>query len=232
MFRSRTDRVRCTDFSRNLLGDRNKKPTKVGTPNAIPKDPHIGIAFRMSNPFQWPGGKRAAISLTFDDARLSQIDRGIPIMDAHGVKGTFYVTVHAVEQRLDLWRRAVANKHEIGNHTLTHPCSGNFAFTRNNALEDYTLPRMEAELTQANDSIQQMLAVRPTTFAYPCGQKFVGRGVQTQSYVPLVAKHFMAGRGFRDEAANHPSCCDLAQLYGVDGDSASFEQLRPWIDAA
>src|SRR5437867_2466813 len=48
IFGSRHKRVRCTDFSRNLLGDRNKKPTKVGTPNASSKHLHIGTEFAMN----------------------------------------------------------------------------------------------------------------------------------------------------------------------------------------
>ena len=55
----------------------------------------------VANDFKWPEGKKMAISLTFDDARLSQIDKGIPLLDKHGVKGTFYVSPNAVTQRLD-----------------------------------------------------------------------------------------------------------------------------------
>ena len=44
----------------------------------------------MSNDF-WLEGKTAALSLTFDDARLSQVDQGLPLLDAYGVKATFYV---------------------------------------------------------------------------------------------------------------------------------------------
>ena len=42
----------------------------------------------MSNTF-WPEGKTAALSLTFDDARLSQVDQGLPLLDSYGVKATF-----------------------------------------------------------------------------------------------------------------------------------------------
>ena len=37
--------------------------------------------------FQWPEGKKMALSLTFDDARLTQIDKGIPLLDKYNVKG-------------------------------------------------------------------------------------------------------------------------------------------------
>jgi len=54
--------------------------------------------------------------------------------------------------------------------------------------------------------------------------------VDTQSYVPLIAKHFLAGRGFRDESANPPEFCDLAQLGGVDADNVTFEKLMPLME--
>ena len=179
--------------------------------------------------FHWPDGKRAAVSLTFDDARLTQADVGLPVLDACGAKATFYVSVAGVEQRLPEWKAAVATGHEIGNHTLTHPCSGNFDFTRDRALEDYTLERMEAELTDANDAIERLLGVRPTTFAYPCGQTFVGRGEGFRGYVPLVAKHFDVGRRAFDEIPNDPVRCDLAHATGMELDGITWEQFEKLI---
>jgi peptidoglycan-N-acetylglucosamine deacetylase len=185
-----------------------------------------------SQPFQWPDGKRMALSLTFDDARPSQLDNGIPVLDAHGVKATFYVTLAVMQKRLDDWRRVLANGHEIGNHSVHHPCTGNFIWSRDNALEDFTLETMEADLTGASAAIRDVLGTAPRTFAYPCGQKFVGRGETLQSYVPLVAHHFLAGRGFRDEIFNAPSFCDLAQACGTDSDDTPFEKLKLWLDVA
>jgi peptidoglycan/xylan/chitin deacetylase (PgdA/CDA1 family) len=183
-------------------------------------------------PFAWPGGKRAAVSLSFDDARPSQVDAGVPILNLHGVRATFYLSPHRVPERMEAWRAAVAAGHEMGNHTVSHPCSGNFPWSRANALEDYTLDRMERELIDANAYIAHELGVMPATFAYCCGQKFIGRGEAAHSLVPLIARHFTAGRGFRDESANDPAFVDLAQACGVDGDATPFEGLRAWIDRA
>ena len=137
--------------------------------------------------FEWPEGRKAALSITFDDTRASQLDTGLPILDAHGVKATFYVSLKAASQRRDDWRRLPETGHELGNHTLNHPCSVNFGFSRTNVLESYTLERMEEDLTGANTAIEEQFGVRPATFAYPCGQKYVGRGEGVRSYVPLVA---------------------------------------------
>ncbi len=180
--------------------------------------------------FSWPGGAKAAVSLTFDDARPSQVDNGLKILERHGVKATFYVNPGSLAQRLEGWKRAVAAGHEIGNHTVSHPCSGNFPWSRENALEDWTLERMEKELLEANRLVGGMLGVTPRTFGYPCGQTFVGRGEGTRSYVPLVAKHFLAGRAFMTEHQNNPGFCDLAQLGCVPLDLITADEAMGHVE--
>jgi peptidoglycan/xylan/chitin deacetylase (PgdA/CDA1 family) len=189
-------------------------------------------AQQTAAPFSWPDGKRMALSLSFDDARVSQVDGGTALLDRHGVKATFYVVPSAVERRLDAWKRAVASGHEIANHSLTHPCSGNFPFARARALEDYTLARMRAELVEANARLQTLLGITPESFAYPCGQTFVGRGTNTQSYVPIAASLFVTARGWLDEAPNDPVYVDLAQITGVESDGKDFDQVLPLIENA
>lgn len=186
--------------------------------------------FERQQDFRWPEGKRAAISLTFDDARLSQIDRGIPILNEYGLKGTFYVSIGSLKERIEGWKEAVAAGHEIANHSVKHPCSGNFPFSRDKALEDYTLDIMRSELDEASDIIEQLLGVRPVSFAYPCGQKYVGRGVNLKSYVPLVAEKFLTGRGWSDEWANDPAFCDMALLMGVKLDEKNFDEVKELMD--
>lgn len=167
----------------------------------------------------WFGQGRAAVSLTFDDARVSQIDHGLSIFEEFDVQVTFFVSPGAVPERLDGWHRAISQGHEIGSHTMNHPCSGNFPFAKDSALEDYTLDAMKRELHEADDFIERHLAVKPVSFAYPCGQTFVGRGTDARSYVPLVAERYLAGRGYRDESVNDPAFCDLSRLNasGMDG---------------
>lgn len=182
--------------------------------------------------FVWPDGKRAAVSLSFDDARTSQVDTGTALLNRYGVKATFYVVPSAVKQRLEGWQQAVASGHEIGNHSLLHPCSGNFAWSQSKALEDYTLAKMRQELTEANDRVHELLGVQPEVFAYPCGHTFVGRGLNTKSYVPLVAELFASGRRWLDETPNDPTFCDLAQLTGIEMDGKDFEQIRVLLEEA
>jgi peptidoglycan/xylan/chitin deacetylase (PgdA/CDA1 family) len=182
--------------------------------------------------FSWPKGKQAAVSLSFDDARPSQVDKGTAVLDQYNVKATFYLVPSTVEQRLPGWKKAVASGHEMGNHSLNHPCTGNFTWSRQKALEEYTLEKMNEELVEANKRLQQLLGVKPEVFAYPCGQTFVGRGVNTKSYIPVVAKLFASGRGWLDEGPNDPTFCDMAQLTGIEMDGKDFEQILPLLEEA
>ncbi len=182
--------------------------------------------------FAWPNGKQMALSFSFDDARLSQPDKGIPLLDKYGVKATFYLVPSSMEERLDGWKKAVKSGHDIGNHSLSHPCTGNFDWSRDNALENYTLQRMGAQLDSVNKILKKELGVNAVSFAFPCGQTFVGRGSGTKSYVPLVASMFETARLWLSEGPNDPSFCDMSQLTGVELDGKSFEQAKQIIESA
>ena len=49
---------------------------------------HVSYA-QSTSKVPWPKGKEAAISLSFDDARFSQVDRGTALLDSMQVKATF-----------------------------------------------------------------------------------------------------------------------------------------------
>jgi len=190
------------------------------------------LAQEAKSGFRWPEGKRGAVSFSFDDARVSQVDVGVPLFDKYGVKATFYLSPRTMEKRLDGWKKAAASGHEMGNHSSSHPCTVNYGFSAKNALEDYTVPMMEKQFDDANAEIERKLGVKPVTFAYPCGQKFIGRGLDVKSYIPLVAKKFLVGRGFRDEGSNDPAQVDLAQTLGFESDGLTFEQLKSLVTTA
>lgn len=180
----------------------------------------------------WPGTKRAAVSLTFDDGRPSNVVHGLPVLDQYAIRATFYVVPRNIDEFLGHWQAASHRGHEIGNHTLTHPCSGNFQFSRGNALEDKCLDDLVGELDGANDALKQAFGQTPTTFAYPCYQTFVGRGGSRRSYVPLVAQRFRVGRTGPAEVANDPLRCDLHAVGGTVIDGIPWEAVRALIERA
>lgn len=183
--------------------------------------------------FSWPKGKAWALSLSFDDARDSQFKVGFPLFEREGVQVTFYVLPGPLEWHHEHWQKAVASGHEIGNHTINHPCTGNFDWVREeNAMENYTLERIAAELDEASRLIEARLGVKPVSFAYSCGETAVGRGLRSKSYIPIVADRFTSGRGWLGEAANNPVKVDLAHVLGMKMDDTSFATLKPILDNA
>lgn len=191
------------------------------------------MAKELPEKFEWPDGNQAALSLSFDDARHSQIDTGLALFDKYDAKATFYVVPARVRERLEGWKQAVVNGHEIGNHTIHHPCTGNFDWvTPDNAIENYTLKRMRAELLDANKKIQKLLGTTPESFAYTCGDVTVGRGLNNKSYIPVVAELFTSGRGWQNEAANNPEKVDMAHILSMKMDDMSFENIRAIIEQA
>jgi peptidoglycan/xylan/chitin deacetylase (PgdA/CDA1 family) len=187
-------------------------------------------ARRSAERTEWPDGSTAALSLSFDDARASQLSRGTKLFDRLEVHATFFVLPRLVRRDVRGWRAMVQRGHEIGNHSLHHPCTTNLGSADRTALEQLTIADIGADLVEANRQIDELLGVTPRAFAYPCGQTYVGRGVGTQSYVPVVARMFRVGRTFRDDWANEPTRCDLAQVAAVSSDRRSFEALRPLLD--
>lgn len=184
-------------------------------------------------PITWPDGRQVAVSLSFDDARLSQVDAGIPMLDEYGVKATFYLNPAPMRERLEGWKKAVAAGHEIGNHSTTHPCSGNYFWVgKGNELENFSMDNMRKNLLECNKILKDELGVNATAFAYPCGQKFIGRGKNMKSYVPLIAELFQSGRGWFEEMNNDPMFCDYAQLAGREMDGKTFEEIQTLISGA
>lgn len=78
-------------------------------------------------PTPWIVRRRGAdaphrVALTFDDGPDATWTPAIlDTLRAHGAVATFFVVGRSVEAHLALLRRIVAEGHEIGNHTFTHP---------------------------------------------------------------------------------------------------------------
>src|ERR1700736_1441418 len=60
-----------------------------------------------------------AVSLTFDDSRTVHLDTAIPELNKRHLQATFFLIV-AKTTRLDDWRKARLQGHEIGNHSVCH----------------------------------------------------------------------------------------------------------------
>jgi peptidoglycan/xylan/chitin deacetylase (PgdA/CDA1 family) len=105
-------------------------------------------------------------SLTFDDGYYSAYSKGIPILDAAGIKCTFYTITTLVNDTYDGYvtqaqlQTLYKNGHEIGNHTRTHP-----------DLTLVTPTQLTSETSGAEGDFAALFNLpAPQTFAYPYDQ--------------------------------------------------------------
>ena len=180
-------------------------------------------------PFSWPGTYQAAVSLSFDDGMASQLETAIPMLDQAGLRGTFYLNPRdSWEQDLAIWKPAAAVGHELGNHTVTHPCSAQFGWSLDGSrkpLEIMTLWDIEQDIVLAAERLQALCPHQGrVSFAYPCYHTWIGQGTTHTSYVPVVARHCTAGRT-RGERTVDPQNCDLFHLNSLPVEHRSGADL-------
>lgn len=105
-----------------------------------------------------------AVALTFDDGPSDDTEAALDVLKSYGVKATFFMVGREVEKRPGVARRIVAEGHEVGNHSYTHPI---YLFC--------TPRRTGEELRCTQDVIANVTGIRPTSSRPPCG-------VRTPSY--------------------------------------------------
>jgi peptidoglycan/xylan/chitin deacetylase (PgdA/CDA1 family) len=137
----------------------------------------------------WPGGRHAAVSLTYDDGLDSQLENVVPALDRFGLKATFFLTRENMEDRVKDWVAVARLGHEIGDHSFHHPCE----------LKPYSAPRLEHdEVVPAERFLDDHFgADRRRIFAYPCGDIELGTGSQLKGqlrYIGVLRRYFMAAR--------------------------------------
>jgi sialate O-acetylesterase len=140
-----------------------------------------------------------AVVLTYDDALNVHLDKVIPALDSLGLKGTFYIPGNAatIYKRMDEWRAASNKGHELGNHTLFHPCAGSPPgrewVNPDYDLDHYSIARIMDEIRVNNTLLKAIDGKDSRTFAYTCGEMNAGNG----SFYDLIKKEFVAARGVK-----------------------------------
>jgi peptidoglycan/xylan/chitin deacetylase (PgdA/CDA1 family) len=175
--------------------------------------------------FGWPAGARVAVSLSYDDALASQLDHALPALNRRGLKASFYLTLASptVAQRLPEWRQAAAQGHELGNHTLFHPCSrsapGRDWVAPHRDLDRTPVAALHDEIVLANTLLKAIDGRDERSFTAPCADRLAG-GVP---YMPAVRTLFVAakaraGRGITaDATTSDPYDIETAVPVAVDG---------------
>jgi len=145
-------------------------------------------------PFPWPHGASAAVSLSYDDALDTQLDTAIPALDRAGLKGSFYLQLSnpSVGRRMQAWRASARHGHELGNHSLFHQCSSalpdrSWVLPHRDLLTT-TVAQLHDQLLVANTMLQAIDGKRERTFTAPCGDLIA----QGENYLPSIANDFVA----------------------------------------
>jgi peptidoglycan-N-acetylglucosamine deacetylase len=194
----------------------------------------INISLNTTAQFGNPAwrGKKAAVVLTYDDAINEHLDNAIPILDSLGLKATFYITAFSasMQTRLNEWKKLSITGHELGNHTLFHPCVGGTGrewVSKQNDLRNYSVQRIENEIRMTNLFLQSLDGKTKRTFAFTCGDM----KVDDSSFIAGMKKDFIAARAVRDEMHK----INEVDLYNIDCfmvNNHRFEQMKVWVDKA
>ena len=187
-------------------------------------------AFTQSNQ-PWRG-KKCAVVLTYDDAINEHLDNAIPVLDSLGLKATFYVTAfsYSMRTRLNDWKRLAVKGHELGNHTLYHPCAGGLGrewVKPDYDMNNYTVQRMVDETRMTNLFLQALDGKTKRTFAFTCGDMKIG----DSSFINAMKNDFVAARAVRNQM-HKINEIDLLNVdcYMVSGETGA--QMIEWAKKA
>ena len=157
---------------------------------------------------EYRDGRRAAVSLTFDDGILDHYTMVAPHLDSLGLRATFWVNGNSIEQgevnyapRLtwQMCREMSDRGHEISNHSWSHP-----------NLTNLSEEALREEVFKNDDAIEAATGKRPITFCYPYN-------AQNE----LVARVCHEGRvGTRD----------YQEAQGQVNSGSTPESLRAWLE--
>jgi peptidoglycan/xylan/chitin deacetylase (PgdA/CDA1 family) len=173
---------------------------------------------------------RCIVSLTYDDALPCHHETVAPALAAHGLRATFYLDRRVLDAPA-AWRSVAAAGHELGNHTLFHPCHDAAWQDPAYNLRHYTPTRWLDEVTLANAILTQ-LDGRPTrTFGNTCHATHLGAGAGLAPIAPLAAQRFAAARGGMTDRPIALDRIDWFDLGTVPGDGRDFSSLQREIAA-
>lgn len=175
--------------------------------------------------------KKAAVVLTYDDAIPQHLYNAIPVLDSLHLKATFYITAFNAKAQINDWKKVALNGHELGNHTLFHPCIGGIKgrewVKSERNMNHYTVQQMLDEIRMTNVFLQALDGKTKRTFAYTCGDMTVN----DTSFVDDIKKDFVAARGV------HPGLLKIEQvnLFNINcftANQTTATEMKQWIDQA
>jgi len=192
----------------------------------------LATVFTFAQSSQPWNAKKCAVVITYDDAIDQHLDIAIPVLDSLGLKATFYVTAfsQSMQVRLNDWKKLATIGHELGNHTLYHPCIGGKGrewVKPEYDMNNYTVKRMIDEARMTNLFLQALDGKTKRTFAFTCGDMKIG----DSSFINAMKNDFVAARAVRNQM-HKINEIDLLNVdcYMVNGETAA--QMIEWVKKA
>jgi sialate O-acetylesterase len=188
----------------------------------------FGLLFAQPVP-NWQH-KKCAVVLTYDDAIPQQLVNAVPALDSLNLKATFYLTAFFAKDRLEEWKAVATKGHELGNHTLFHPCAGGSGrewVKPDYNMKGYTVQRMIDETRMTNVFLQALDGKTKRTFAFTCGDMKIG----DSSFMGAMKDDFVAARAVRNEMHR----IEQVDLYNVDCyvvNNHSAAEMIEWVKKA
>ncbi|MEV4745053.1 polysaccharide deacetylase family protein [Streptosporangium sp. NPDC049248] len=103
--------------------------------------------------------KVKCIALTFDDGPGKYADKLLDTFKKYNSKATFFLEGQYVKSRPAFAKRMVAEGHDIGNHSYSHP-----------HLRELSEDKIREELTKTQDIVKKSTGKYPTTIRPPYGE--------------------------------------------------------------
>jgi peptidoglycan/xylan/chitin deacetylase (PgdA/CDA1 family) len=162
---------------------------------------------------------RALVSITFDDGWTNQYTNAFPLLQQYGLPATFYIISGELTDQPDyMTATQVVNLQKAGNeiasHSVTHP-----------DLTTVSAAQLQTELQQSQATLQGVIGLPVTDFAYPFGAY--------NSNTIAVGKQYYQSQRTVIDGLNTRDSFDITQLKIHEVDSnITTAQVQAWVDQA
>ncbi len=152
--------------------------------------------------------KEPGVVLTFDDDRVDNWYKNLPLLDSAGVRATFYICKYnrfTLEQKNKL-SIIQSHGHEIAYHTTNHYNMMDYVYKGKHTIEELMKNEVEDGLKLMN-----LDGFYPTTFAYPYG-------AHSGVYDKMLMRYFKSVRGLNGTSDYSKSLAPMEKnevIYGL-----------------
>ena len=186
-----------------------------------------GVRSQWLGPSDWHGRTdKGAIALTFDDGPSGDTERVLDVLGEHNVTASFFMIGRQVETFPGIAQRVLAEGHEIGNHSYSHPI---YLYQR--------AGRTREELERTQSVISETTGIRPRFARPPCGVRTPAYFATTRALRLRTVQWDVAGFDWKRRSARQIATDVLNRVQSGsivllhDGDSDGKQDRRETVIA-